>query len=395
MGTIFNIVGCECSKEANNAKLKLNNSFNPVLVSDLSSSEMICSTIMPREIYKDQPRRSFSLTKNKNYLNKNYKMKDKIFEKYNKVCVLGKNNYSMVYKVINKLTNKIQAMKKILKAKVENSDDTKSIINSISILQNLKHDNLMKLYEFYEDEKYFYLITDLCEEIFLDKILEEKGTLCEFIVKYIIYRIFLVINYLHKQNIIHGDIKITNIGFIHKSKNEKQIPIKDLIDEINDDIELQNELINTRNYNNLSSKAKKYIQNLSQYEIKLLDCWSQEIFIKNIIDYENADILLNINYYSPELFDGFIINERDEWSCGILMFKLITGHYPFEGNNKDELVQDIIKGNIKDEINKLNVSEDCRNLIKKLLEKNPKKRIKADECLKLDFFKKGVKFKIP
>ena len=393
MGTIFNIVGCECSKD-NNKKLKLNNSYNPVLVSDFSSSEMICSTIIPREIYKDQPKRSYSVTKNKYYINRK---KDKVFEKYNKVCILGKNNYNIVYKVVNKLSNKIQVMKKILKAKVENADDTKNIVNSISIIQNLKHDNLMKLYEFYEDEKYFYLITDLCEETFLDKILEEHEVLCEFIVKYIMYRIFLALNYLHKQNIIHGDIKITNIGFIPKekakSKNEKQIPIRDLINEICDDINLQNELINGNNYNNLSIKAKKYINNLSKYDIKLLDCWSQEIFIKNIIDFENSDILLNINYYSPELFDGCIIKERDEWACGILMYKLFKGNYPFDGENKDELIQDIIKGNISEEINELKISNDCKNLMKTLLEKNPKIRIKVEECLKLGYFKKGVKFK--
>ena len=396
MGTIFNIVGCECSKDTNK-KLKLNNSYNPVLVSDFSSSEMICSTIMPREIYKDQPKRSFSVTKNKYYMMRNNKNKDKVFEKYNKVCVLGKNNYNIVYKVINKLSNKIQAMKKIVKAKVENADDTKNIVNSISVIQNLRHDNLMKLYEFYDDEKYFYLITDLCEETFLDKILEEREVLCEFIVKYIIYRIFLALNYLHKQNIIHGDIKITNIGFIPKekvkSKNEKQIPIRDLINEICDDINLQNELLSTNNYNSLSIKAKKYIRNLSQYEIKLLDCWSQEIFIKNIIDFENSDILLNINYYAPELFDGLILKERDEWACGILMYKLLKGDYPFEGDNKNELIQDIIKGNINEEINELKVSDDCKNLIRKLLDKNHKTRIKVEEVLKLGFFKKGVKFK--
>ena len=396
MGTIFNIVGCECSKDTNK-KLKLNNSYNPVLVSDFSSSEMICSTIMPREIYKDQPKRSFSVTKNKYYMMRNNKNKDKVFEKYNKVCVLGKNNYNIVYKVINKLSNKIQAMKKIVKAKVENADDTKNIVNSISVIQNLRHDNLMKLYEFYDDEKYFYLITDLCEETFLDKILEEREVLCEFIVKYIIYRIFLALNYLHKQNIIHGDIKITNIGFIPKekvkSKNEKQIPIRDLINEICDDINLQNELLSTNNYNNLSIKAKRYIRNLSQYEIKLLDCWSQEIFIKNIIDFENSDILLNINYYAPELFDGLILKERDEWACGILMYKLLKGDYPFEGDNKNELIQDIIKGNTNEEINELKVSDDCKNLIRKLLDKNHKSRIKVEEGLKLGFFKKGVKFK--
>ena len=397
MGTIFNIVGCECTKDSNKNKLKKYNSINPVKVSDFSSSELICSTIIPREIYKDQPKRSFSATKH-NYVKKNNKTKEKIFEKYNKICILGKNNYSMVYKVQNKLSSKYLAMKKILKAKVENAYDIKNIINSMNILSSLKHDNLIKLNEFYDDEKYFYLINDLCEKAFLNKILGEKIILCEFIVKYIMYRIFLVINYLHKQNIIHGDIKITNIGFIYKekykNKNDIQIPIKDLIEEICDDNNLQEELLSGNNFDSLSIKAKNYIRNLSRYEIKLLDCWSQEIFIKNIIDYENSDILLNINYYSPELFDGIIVKERDEWACGILMFKLLKGHYPFEGENKDELVNDIINSDINDEINQLKVSNECKKIIKKLLDKNPEHRMKAEDCLKLDYFKKGVKFKI-
>ena len=398
MVTIFNIVGCECSKDTNK-KIKRHNSLNainPVLVQDNSSSEMIFSTIIPREIYKDQPKRSFSLTKN-SLKKKNFINKDEIFEKYSKLCILGKNNYNIVYKVNNKLSNKLQAMKKILKAKVENADDTKHIINSICILRNLKHDNLIKLYEYYEDEKYFYLINELCEETFLDKILDERNALCEFIVKYIIYRIFLALNYLHKQNIIHGDVKINNIGFIYKEKykvkNENKIPIKDLIDEVCDDEDLQEELLNTSNFDNLSLKAKKYIKNLSKYEIKLLDCWSQEIFIKNIVDYENSDILLNINYYSPELFDGCIMKERDEWACGILMFKLLSGEYPFEGDDKDELVQDIINNNINEEINELKVSNECKDLMKKLFEKNYAKRIKVSDCLKLNYFKTGVKFK--
>ena len=400
MGTIFDAVGCECKKDSNKKLKRYNtvNNINPVRVSDYSSSEMIFSTIIPREIYKDQPKYSFSLTKEQLKKKKAFVNREKIFEKYTKISILGKNNYSIVYKVNNKLSNKLQAMKKILKAKVENVEDTKYIINSICSLTNLNHDNLIKLYEFYEDEKYFYIITDLCEDISLDKILIGRKTLCEFIVKYIMYRIFLALNYLHKQNIIHGDVKITNIGFYYKekfrNKDDIKISIKELIDEICDDIELQEELLKENNYENLSFKAKKYIQNLSKYEIKLLDCLSQEIFIKNLVDHENADILLNINYFSPELFDGIIVKERDEWACGILMFKLLKENYPFEGDNKDELVDDIIKGNISKEINDLKVSDDCKDLMKKLLDKKHENRIKAEGCLKHNFFKKGAKFKI-
>ena len=400
MGEIFDAVGCECRKDSNKIIKRYNsvNNINPVRVSDYSSSEMIFSTIIPREIYKDQPKNSFLLSKEQLMKKKNFTSREKIFEKYSKISILGKNNYSIVYKVNNKLSNKLQAMKKILKAKVENAEDTKHIINSISNLTNLNHDNLIKLYEFYEDEKYFYLITDLCEDISLDKIFIGRKTLCEFIIKFIMYRIFLALNYLHKQNIFHGDVKITNIGFYYKEKyrnnnNDIKISIKDLIDEICDDVELQEELLKENYYENLNFKAKKFILNLSKYEIKLLDCQSQEIFLKNLIDNENADILLNINYFSPELFDGIVVKERDEWACGILMFKLIKGYYPFDGDDRDELVDDIIKGNIGKEIDDLKVSDDCKDLIRKLLEKKHINRIKVGDCLKHNFFKNGAKFK--
>ena len=129
------------------------------------------------------------------------------------------------------------------------------------------------------------------------------------------------------------------------------------------------------------------------FDIKLLDCWSQEIFVKNFIDYENEDILLNINYFSPELFDGKMVKQRDEWSCGILMFKLLTGYHPFEGDDKNEIVFDIMNDNLEDEFMNLKVSKECKDLLKKLLNKNPDKRIKVEEILELNYFKNIAKLK--
>ena len=107
-------------------------------------------------------------------------------------------------------------MKEISKANIENVNDTKNIIFSINILTTLKHPNLIQLYEFYEDDKNFYVIYDLCEKVDFYEILKEKFTIPEFLVKFIIYKLLLAVDYLHKQRIIHGDIKISNIGFIKK-----------------------------------------------------------------------------------------------------------------------------------------------------------------------------------
>ena len=405
MGNIFNIVGCECSKSR-----ERNGSLHKVTVTDSTKSQLISSTIIPKELYKDNNQKpSFT-----NYIQR-LTSKDSdynVFEKYIQICILGKTHYSTVYKVKNRLNNQLRAMKEIPKENIENRSDTKNIIASISMLRGLYHPNLIQLYEFYEDEKNFYLIYELCDQIDLEEILKERFLLNEFLVKFIMYKIFLAVNYLHKNRIIHGNIKITNIGIKYKDnennsnnengnninenkKEEKKAILKELINEISDDISLQNELLEKKYYSLLTDKAKNFINNLLNYEFKLLDCWVQDVFIKNQSENDNSDIILNINYFSPELFDGYIVKERDEWACGILMFYLIKGYYPFDGDTKDELVLDIISdnGDISNEIKDLKVSKECKDLISRLLNRNVHNRIKVDEVLKHDFFQKGLRIK--
>ena len=390
MGAVFNIVGCECSK-----KIEAQPSIKKIKVTDFSSSVLISSTIIPKELYKDKTKRSNQERKIQKKISKIHE--SNIYEKYIQICILGQSNFSIVYKAKNRLNNQFRALKEIPKENIENVNDTKNIVYSINILRNLQHPNLVQLYEFYEDEKNFYLIYDFCEKVDLETVLKEKKVLCEFLVKFIMYKLLLAVDYLHKQKIIHGDIKITNIGFIKKqsqNNNETEdniIGIKELIDEISDNNKIKNELLIKNNYENLGKKSKKFINNLIKYDIKLLDCWSQDVFIRNIIKHNNSDIILNISYFSPELFNQNITKERDEWACGVLMFYLINGFMPFDGDNKDELVYEIINKDIDDEINDLNIGKECKDLLFKLLNKNPHYRYKADDDLKHEFFQKGIR----
>ena len=370
MGAVFNIVGCECSK-----KMEAQPSIKKIKVTDYSSSVLISSTIIPKELYKDKTEKSNQERKIQKKISKINE--SNIYEKYIQISILGQNNFSTVYKTKNKLNNQFRALKEIPKENIENVNDTKNIVFSINILRNLQHPNLVKLYEFYEDEKNFYLIYDLCEKVDLEAVLKEKKVLCEFLVKFIMYKLLLSVDYLHKQKIIHGDIKITNIGFIKKkspNNNETEdniIGIKELIDEISDNNKMKNELLIKNNYENLGKKSKRFINNLINYDIKLLDCWSQDVFIRNLIKNNNSDIILNISYFSPELFSQNITKERDEWACGVLMFFLINGFMPFDGDNKEEVVYEIINKDIDDEISELNIGKECKDLLFKLLNKNP------------------------
>ena len=80
--------------------------------------------------------------------------------------------------------------------------DNEEIMREINILKNLDHPNVMKIYEFLEDEKNYYLIQEFCDEGDLESVLDKKKIFCEFLVKFIMYQVFLAINYLHANNIV-------------------------------------------------------------------------------------------------------------------------------------------------------------------------------------------------
>ena len=86
--------------------------------------------------------------------------------------------------------------------------------------------------------------------------------------------------------------------------------------------------------------------------------------------------------------------ELDEWACGVLMYYLLVGRPPFDGKTEDEIF-DAIQGKPLDlNVEELkNVSNECKDLISKLLERDITKRIKANNALEHNFFKTGIKMK--
>ena len=92
---------------------------------------------------------------------KDYIQKGDTIENYQKIQRLGKGSYSSVYKVMKKNTNIFRAMKVIPKNYQKDNDE---ILREIDILKNLDHPNVMKIYEFLEDEKNYYLIQEFCDE---------------------------------------------------------------------------------------------------------------------------------------------------------------------------------------------------------------------------------------
>jgi calcium-dependent protein kinase len=131
---------------------------------------------------------------------------------YTEYAELSAGSLYSIKKVVNKLSGCVRSMKEIKKAFIDLQEDEKNFMKEIAILRTLDHPCILKIYEFYQQEKYFYLITEFCEngDLF-DKISSVDGPFHEFTAAGIIYQLLSAIYYCNTMSIIHRDIKAESI----------------------------------------------------------------------------------------------------------------------------------------------------------------------------------------
>jgi calcium-dependent protein kinase len=95
---------------------------------------------------------------------------------------------------------------------------------------------------------------------------------------------------------------------------------------------------------------------------------------------------------APEVIDGFYDEKCDIWSCGVILYTMLFGKYPFKADNRDELFSVIKKGHLdfQDEAWK-SKSKELKGLLSKMLTVNANERISASDALKHKWFQKMFK----
>ena len=160
--------------------------------------------------------------------------------KYVKIDKVGEGTYGVVYKCQNKYTKAYVALKKI---RLENEDEgiPSTAIREISILKQMHHQNIIKLIEIINGEKKLYLVFEFMEHD-LKKYLDlNGGPLPPKLVKSYLYQIAAAIRYCHAKRILHRDLKpqnllIDNMGIIKLADfglaRAFGVPIKTLTHEV-------------------------------------------------------------------------------------------------------------------------------------------------------------------
>jgi calcium-dependent protein kinase len=232
-------------------------------------------------------------------------------------------------------------MKIIEKKSVTRPEDKEKLIADIHILKHLDHPNILKLYEFYQDEKSFYIIYEYCAggELF-DKIIE-LGCLGEQEASYILRQILSAIVYAHNHNIVHRDLKPENI----------------LLDIAAD----------------------------GSYMIKVVDWGTAREYDPNNKMNEKYGTAY---YMAPEVLKKNYDAKCDIWSCGVILYIMLCGKPPFAGRNETEIMKNVLKGKYTLEGDAWSViSEEAKDLVQKMLEYDPAKRLSALEAYEHVWFK--------
>ena len=296
MGSLQDFVCGECIKEKDNPNLEIKDSY---YIKDFSFSE-------PKNVTDIKVDTKYFITKSiKN-----------VYDIYEKISQLGNGAYGTVYKVKRKNTGMktiIRALKEISKEKMMvNQESSKELKNEIEILKNIDHPNIMKIYEFFEDETNIYLINEYCGGGDVANLHDKYGVFPEFLLKFIMSQVFLAISFLHSNKVVHGDIKRENIAFVYNGKKKTKEEFEKFFNKIFKDKEIQNELNEAPGMDNLSEEAQNIIRELCNYEIKILDFGSAKMKKRDKITQKLTGIVGTAYYCSPE-----VIKENYDFECAI------------------------------------------------------------------------------
>jgi serine/threonine protein kinase len=234
---------------------------------------------------------------------------------------LGRGKFGSVYLAREKRTKYIVAIKVLQKSQLLKAGVEHQLRREIEIQSHLRHRNILRMYGYFFDSKRIYLILEYSPGGELYKRLTMKGRFSEKVSARYISDLSLALDYCHSKHVIHRDIKPENL------------------------------LVGAYG------------------EIKIADFgWSVHAPTSR-----RNTLCGTLDYLPPEMVEGREHDEQvDVWSLGVLLYEFLVGNPPFEAEGHSATYRRISRVDLQFP---KGVPEDAQDLIRKLLQKDPRKRM--------------------
>ncbi|BET02128.1 Serine/threonine-protein kinase PLK4 [Nesidiocoris tenuis] len=260
-------------------------------------------------------------------------------EDYEVQHLLGKGGFASVYKAKCCKTGIMVAIKQIDKKLMEEHNMQQRVHQEVAIHSRLKHPSILELYTFFEDSYYVYLVLELAHNGELQRFLKNNSlVVSEDEAAHIMRQVVEGLLYLHSHNIIHRDLSLANLVLT------KSMAVKIA------DFGLATQLTRP--------------------------------------DEKHMTMCGTPNYISPEVATRSSHGlEADVWSLGCMLYSLLVGCPPFD---TDAVKSTLTKVVMADYQIPPGVSTEAKDLIDRLLKKNPTQRIRLREMLDHPFMTRGL-----
>ena len=309
---------------------------------------------------------------------------DEFKKEYEFVCNIAQSSNGIVSLYRSSHNHTLNYAVKTIKRNGLNNQ-AKFVINEINVLKLLDHPNIVKYYQTYEDQDIINIVLEYIEGDSLEKYLVKKGgILSENECIKIIFQLLKTLQYLHNNGIIYRNICPTNLIF-NKSNELNSFKIIDFricqifTNQAKNDSNISNSSSNCINDEENQINKENGKINLQLIKVSYQDLYGRE----NYNQYKNQ--LGKPHYMSPEAIKGEPNEKTDCWAVGVLLFLLLTGKYPYNGNKKDKIFSEITSGHYKNGLLK-NFSSEVKDFISKLFKVELVDRLDINQALKHCWF---------
>ncbi|CAL0333463.1 unnamed protein product [Lupinus luteus] len=248
---------------------------------------------------------------------------------------LGQGQFGTTFLCIEKATGHEYACKSIAKRKLVSDEDVEDVRREIQIMHHLAgHPNVISIKGAYEDSVAVHVVMELCVGGELFERIIQRGHYTERQAADLIRTIVDVVEACHSLGVMHRDLKPENFLFINKQEDS---PLK------------------TIDFG-LSVFFKP-----------------GEIFM---------DVVGSPYYVAPEVLGKWYGPEADVWSAGVILYILLSGVPPFWAESEQEIFEQVLRGDLDFASDPWpQISESAKDLVKKMLVRDPKRRLKAHQVL--------------